>query len=102
MTVPAALLWGPEVYVNADVASGLCLVPTLVAFAGADWALKASPQRQLLMVLGGTGLRMLVVLGAGLALYLSVPYFQDQGPLAFWGWILAFYLFTLVLEITLL
>jgi hypothetical protein len=77
-------------------------VPTLAAVIGADRALKHSPQRQLLMVLGGTGLRMMSALGAGMVLYLAVPYFRDQGPMAFWGWILVFYLFTLVLEIALL
>jgi hypothetical protein len=52
------------------------------------------------MVLGGTGLRMVVVMTAGLVLFLRVDYFQ-KNP-GFWAWILVFYLFTLALEMTLI
>jgi hypothetical protein len=99
---PAAQLWGPAMYVDAAVACGLCLLPTLAACAAADRAFRNSPQRQVLAFLGGSGLRMLVVLSAGLVLYLLVPYFKDQGAVLFWGWLLVFYLFTLGVEVALL
>jgi hypothetical protein len=50
------------------------------------------------MVLGGTGMRMGVVLGAGLLLYSFVPLFAQQ---AFWVWLLVFYLLTLAVEMVL-
>jgi hypothetical protein len=50
------------------------------------------------VVLGGTGLRLFFVLGAGLVLTGAVPYFQLQ---SFWVWVLVFYLFTLALEMLL-
>ena len=40
-----------------------------------------------------------VVLGLGLAVYLSLPYFQHA---SFWLWLLVFYLFTLAVEMVLL
>jgi hypothetical protein len=99
--VPAYWRWGEEALVTSAVAAGLCLVPAVVAYVGAAWALERSPQQQLLVVLGGTGLRMMVVLGGGLILFLSVPYFQEQGMVFFWAWVLAFYLYTLALEVCL-
>jgi hypothetical protein len=100
--VPAARLWGPAMYVNAAVAGALCLVPTAIALLTAEWTLRSSPQQQLLAVLGGTGLRMMVVLTAGAALSKLVPFFAEQELIEFWGWILIYYFFTLTLEVVLL
>ena len=91
----ARLWWGHQAFVYSLVAVALCLVPMAATLLLAQRALRGSPEQQLLVVLGGTGLRMLVVLGAGLALYLLVPYFQEAN---FWIWILVFYLVTLALE----
>jgi len=98
--VPAALVWGAAMYVFSAVAAGLCLLPTVAVLLWAERALgNLSPQ---LIMLGGTGLRMAAALGAGGALYLGVPYFAEQGPLAFWGWLLVYYLWTLALEVAVL
>jgi hypothetical protein len=99
VSYPARLLGGESAVVYSAVAVALCLAPTLATLAWAGWALDQSPEQQLLMLLGGTGVRMGVVLGAGLALYTFVPYFQESG---FWVWLLVFYLFTLALEMALL
>ena len=81
-----------------------------------------SPARQIVMVLGGTGVRMVVVLGAGLLMspyypavviavlrevlgYLGNPNWapaHEPTVTAWWGWILAFYLVTLALEVGIL
>jgi hypothetical protein len=97
--LPAARLWGSAMIVDAAVAGALCLVPTALAQLLAGLLLRPSPHERLLRVLGGMGLRMTVVLGVGSALYLSVPYFSEQDAFAFWGWILAYYAFTLALEV---
>lgn len=97
--IPAARLWGDAMYANSAVALGLCLVPTVLALVWADRVLGSAPQAQLLMMLGGTGLRMMTALGVGLLLCTQVPYFSEQALFAFWGWILVFYQFTLALEV---
>jgi hypothetical protein len=104
---PAHLLWGdPEVRVWRDpmlfyslAAAVLCLVPTGLTLAWASWAAHQSSEQQLMMTLGGTGLRMAFVLLSALVLFFRVPQFHTAG---FWGWVLAFYLFTLALETTLI
>jgi hypothetical protein len=79
-------------------AAGLCLLPSTLTLV---WALcdnNHSPEERRLVILGGTGIRLFFVLGAGLALHSFLAYFHSQ---AFWLWLLVFYLFTLALEIVL-
>jgi hypothetical protein len=81
--------------IYSATAAGLCVLPSTITLV---WALSSSggsPEMQRLIVLGGTGIRMFFVLGAGLALTSAVPYFQQR---SFWVWVLIFYLFTLALE----
>lgn len=92
---PAYLVWGETAVVYSAVALALCLLPTAATLAWAGWADRQSAEQQLGMVLGGTGVRMFFVLGAGLVLYYSASYFQHQ---SFWLWILAFYMIALTLE----
>jgi hypothetical protein len=77
----------------------LCMVPTDVTLWWGRRALAASPEQQLAAVMGGTGIRMFAVLVAGWLLWSKVAYYGDS---SFWNWLLACYLFTLALEITLL
>jgi hypothetical protein len=81
------------------VALALCLVPAVVILSWAGRHQARSPQQTILIVFGGTALRLLFVLGGGLLLYLLVPYFQQLG---FWLWLLAFYLYMLTFEVMLL
>jgi hypothetical protein len=99
VSYPAYVIWGETAPVYGAVALALCLVPTAATLLWAGWALDQSPEQQLGLVLGGTGVRMVFVLGAGLLLNSFVPYFQRQG---FWLWILGFYLLTLFLEMVLI
>jgi len=96
---PARQLWGHQAFVYSLTAVGLCLVPAVATLAWSQRALRGPPEQQLLLVLGGTGFRMLFVLGAALALYGLVAYFRSEG---FWLWVLLFYLVTLALEIGLM
>jgi hypothetical protein len=96
---PARLLGGDSALLFSATAGLLCLVPTALTLA---WGLKASggaPEAQLLAVLSGTVVRLVVVVGAGMVLFHAVPAFQHQ---RFWLWLLAFYLFTLALEVALI
>jgi hypothetical protein len=63
------------------------------------WTQNRSPEQQLALVLGGTGIRMLVVLGLGVGAYYLIPGFSEM---SFWTWLLAFYLVTLTLDVVLL
>jgi hypothetical protein len=98
LVYPARQLGGDEAVFLSTVALALCLVPAVATMA---WALRAgsTPESQLLMILGGTGVRMGIVLGGGLLL---TRLFPDDFPSAFWVWLVVFYLFTLGLEMTLL
>jgi hypothetical protein len=93
---PARYMWGEPALVFFVVALLLCLVPTTLTLVWAEWALTGSPEQQLTMVLGGTGVRMFAVLTGGAVLYWFVPYFQNQQ--SFWIWVLICYFFTLALE----
>jgi hypothetical protein len=96
---PAQRFGGDEALLYSTVAFVLCLLPAAGTLVWFEWASKQSTEQQLLTILGGTGLRMVIVLGVGLALYTLVPVF---GRSSFWVWILLFYLLTLAFEIVLL
>ena len=96
---PARYFGGQAAVVYSLVALGLCLVPTALTLFWARQSQAPPPQHQMLLIFGGTGLRMAFVLGGGLTLGAFVPVFREA---AFWLWILVFYLFTLTLEVLLL
>lgn len=99
VAIPLRLVRGDQEVVYTAVAVLLCLVPTAATLVWSGWALRGPPERQLLLVLGGSGTRLFFVLLSGLTIYVFVPYFQQP---AFWLWVLVFYLFTLALEMVLL
>lgn len=78
----------------------LCLLPAIVTLLWGERALRQSADQQLVLVLGGTGVRMAFVLLAGWTLYQYVPYYQQQA--GFLIWLAVGYLFTLALDMTLL
>jgi hypothetical protein len=92
------LLGGDSMLLYSIVAATLCVVPTALTLLWADWAYRQTPEQQLTMILGGTGVRMGLVLGIALLLYAMLPEFQQQ---SFWIWLLVFYLLTLALEMVL-
>lgn len=95
---PGLLLGGELAMLQSGVALLLCLLTSTGTFW---WAMRAgnTPEKQLLATLGGSGVRMLAVLGAGLILRLAWPEeFNDY----FWIWIAVFYLFLLAMETMLL
>lgn len=96
---PAYSLGGVQAVVDSAVALALCLVPTTLTLAWTGRLQTQSPTGTMMMVLGGTGIRMAFVLGVGLGLYLLVLGLQHS---SFWGWVLGFYLFTLALEMLIL
>ena len=99
---PAHLIWGTVAIQHSAAAMGLCLLPAVATLLWAEWAQRQSPGHQLGMILGGTAVRMVVVLAGGLALSLNVSTFREPSETAFWVWVLVFYMATLGLEVALL
>ena len=100
--LPARWLGGGDAAVAcAGSAMLLCLVPAALTLAWASWALKQDGQQQLLVVVGGAGVRMFFALTAGLVLTQVVTFFQEQA-VPFLLWLGAAYLFTLALEVGLI
>ena len=99
--LPARHLGGGDAaVVFIATALALCLLPAVITLLWGERALRQNVDQQLVMVLGGTGVRMAFVLLAGWALYQYVPYYQRQS--GFLIWLAVCYLFTLALDMTLL
>jgi hypothetical protein len=98
IALPARAVWGDAAVVCSGVAAILCLIPAAATLLWADWAYRQPIDKQFAMVLGGTGLRLFVVLAGAYALQSSVPYFREHDTPGFLLWVLGFYLFTLALE----
>ncbi len=104
VALPArALSDDPETAERAIVYSGtavlLCLVPTALTLIWSSRALRQDPHTQLTAVMGGTAFRLFGTLLAGFAISSTFAYYRES---SFWNWLLAAYLFTLGLEMTLL
>ena len=84
----------------AGVAGLICIIPTTISLIFTLWSNGKSASEQLMAVVGGMGVRMVAVLGLSLAVFLTVPQFQeDQGrQLTFWSFVLVGYLGTLAWE----
>jgi hypothetical protein len=99
--VPARALGGGEAaVVLSGTALLLCVVPMAGTLVWTDWSLRQGPEHQMTAILGGTGLRMFLVLAGGCLLYATIPYYQKYP--GFWIWVVVCYLFTLALDMTLI
>jgi type IV secretory pathway VirB2 component (pilin) len=96
---PARWLGVEEASLFSSVAVLLCLLPAAATLAWAHRSAQRSPEQYVMAALGGTVVRMAVVLGVGLSLYLGLPDFHRT---SFWIWVSVFYLFTLALEVILI
>src|SRR5262249_34565459 len=92
---------GEEPAVSATVAVGICLVPAALTLLWSDWARRRSPEALFVAWFGGTGVRLLVVGVASLALHQRVEYLRQDNA-NFLLWVMVFYLFTLAAEVGLL
>jgi len=99
VALSARAFWGDGAVVQSGTALLLCLIPAAATLVWADRSM-GRPEHQMVVLLGGTGVRLFVVLTAALALQSWVAYFQEQP--AFWMWLLLFYVATLALELTLI
>jgi hypothetical protein len=84
----AAGLDGPGHWLPSVVALGLCLVPAVGTLVAVRATADRSPVEAIGAVLVAPLARLTVV---------SLGAFRDD-PVRFWGWVLGFYLFTLVAE----
>jgi threonine/homoserine/homoserine lactone efflux protein len=78
----------------------LSLAPGIATLIWGERALRQSADKQLILVLGGTSVRMAFVLLAGWAFFRYVPYYQQQP--SFLIWLVVGYLFTLALDMMVL
>lgn len=98
--LPARHLGGDSALVFLATGLALCLLPAVVTLFWGERALRRGAEQQLVLVLGGTGVRMAFVLLAGWTLFQYVPYYQHQP--SFLIWLAVCYLFTLALDMVLL
>ncbi len=98
LAFPAWLLIGDVALLDTVVACGLCLAPMMATMLWCHWSLGGAPEQQLLAVLGGTSVRLVIVIAGGIGLNRSVEALHRP---AFLLWVVVFYLATLTLEIVL-
>lgn len=87
-----------ESFVQGAVAFALVFIPAASTLAWVMYSYRSTPDMQLLASLGGSGVRMGIVLGGGMVLTSSLP---DAFDRPFWAWLVLFYLVMLGFEITL-
>ena len=93
-------LWGETGLVDSIVALAICVVPMAATLVVSHLATQsARPHDQVAAAFGGTGIRMLVAVLGGIALYSSVPQLNHPG---FLFAVIGYYLATLVLEVAIL
>jgi hypothetical protein len=76
------------------VAAPVCIIPTLLSLMLALWARDKKAPDQLMSVVGGMGLRMGAALLLGIAIFKTVPQFQEsrERSLVYWSAILICYM----------
>jgi hypothetical protein len=100
VAIPVRYLLGGEwTYLYSGTAMLLCLVPGVLTMLWAIRAGQSDPQQQLLMVLGGTGVRLFGVLTVAYLLWQNVAVFHEEG--GFLLWLVVFYMVTLAVELQL-
>ena len=87
-----------DALIQGGAAFALAFVPAAVTLGWVIYSYRTVPEMQLLASLGGSGVRMAIALGGGILLTRSRPQNFD---LAFWYWLLLFYLALLGFEMTL-
>lgn len=77
----------------------ICLIPMAATLLWGQHASQESPDQQMLLFFGGTGLRIFSVLLGGWALTQLVPFYRQM---SFWMWLATAYCCTLAIEVTLM
>jgi uncharacterized membrane protein len=96
---PARLFWGDAGVLYSTAAAVLCLVPMAASMLLVVWSRNGTPEARLAAVMGGTGLRMVVVILTAVALFKTVEELNRPGFLIS---VVIFYLATLTLEVLVL
>ena len=92
-------IWGENSLLQSGTAFGLAFVPAAATLAWVTFSYRSTPDLKLMAALGGSGIRMAIALGGGYFLTNSQP---DAFTMAFWNWLVLFYLVLLAFEITIL
>jgi hypothetical protein len=97
------LRWGKHGLFGAAVSGLICLPPAALAMMMSLWTIGRPRAEQLTATLAGFFVRVVAAIGLGLAVFYTVPYFQQSGhEYGFWGSLLLVYLFTLGWEVLLI
>jgi hypothetical protein len=99
LAIPAWLLGQEQACIDSAVAVLLCLLPMSATLWWCHRAFAGSPEAQLAAVMGGSGVRLVVVLPASIGLFFAVEALQRP---AFLIWVVVYYLATLALEVVLI
>jgi hypothetical protein len=98
IAVVGRALWGDFAVGYTAAAMLLCLIPATVTLVGSTWAASQPADKQLIMRMGGNGLRLAAVLIGFFALVQSHPFFREDHTPGFLIFVGVFYLLTLALE----
>jgi len=102
VAVPVGLIRGPAQWGFAGMAFGLCVLPGLAVVAVGEYLIRTSPFGRLLALVVGTFVRLVVVFGGGVVIFLLAGPVDRADRIAFWLWVLFAYLATLVVETALM
>jgi len=98
--LPARHLVGDQAMIQCGTAVLLCLVPAVLTMLWAGWTMRQDPRQASLVLLGGSGVRMFLVLGLAMLLYFQSDWFRKQDSFLFW--VVGAYLYLLAIEIWLI
>jgi hypothetical protein len=90
---------GESALIQGGTAFALAFVPATATLAFVALSYRGAPDMRLMASMGGTGIRMAIGLGGGYFLTSSWP---ETFGIAFWYWLLVFYMGMLAFEITLI
>jgi hypothetical protein len=100
VALPARMLGSETALASSAAAALLCLLPAAITMAWADWLPPQTPTERLILVMGGTAVRLLGTVAGILITHAAAPELAQR--MAFWIWVLVFYLFVLSAETYLL
>jgi hypothetical protein len=99
LATPLAWAISPETgLLDVTVACLLCLAPMTATLLWCHYAFGSAPDQMLLAIMGGTSVRLIVVLAGSIGLFFTV---ESLARPEFLVWVVVFYLLTLSLEVVL-
>lgn len=91
--------FGIDGLIACAVATAVCVVPAAIALVLVESFAGAALEQKAGALLAGSAVRTMTVLGVSAVLTRVFPRLTAAGDLAFWGWVILFYLFALGWEV---